>query len=320
MASQKFSYAGAISSMPKQADGDWNNVLGFINFINLLASSESDANTAIPDKISEQQARRLLAEVLNPNRKITGGQYYQLFNFLYEKMGNEIGVSQELFAYILAEYINGVRGIEEGFSKGKTADSSYFVFINYDKKSNEGRFYLLDFDNFSALKKYKVAHGSGSDKDHDGYMDRALDEPGQSTSVRGHIFIGGRHTGTKQPDGIKVWGDEKSDSKELSNTGMYGDDKIIHPAEYVSETYLAKNGKAGRSSGCPALSTGDYGDFKQLLHNIGVWAGPKESVNAPDDNLGGIKVIGGYIHFTRDGRFEDYANNSQYTRMGFISK
>lgn len=306
--------------MPKQPDGDWNNILGFINFITLLASSESNANTAIPSKISEQQARNLLSKALTPNGKITGSQYYQLFDFLYGKMGGEIGCSQEVFAYILTEYINGVRGVEDGFSKGKRADSSYFVFINYDQKSNEDRFYLLDFDNFGVIRKYKVAHGSGSDTDHDGYMDRALDISKQSTSVRGHVFIGGCHTGNRQPDGIKAWGDEKSDSKELSNTGAYGDGKIIHPAEYISDEFLAKNGKVGRSSGCPALGSDDYGDFKQLLQNIGVHAGPKESIKAADDKLEDIKVVGGYIHFTRDNLFEDYANTSQYMRMDFISK
>ena len=319
MAGQAFSYAGGISGMPKQRDGDWNNVLGFINFISLLVS-EPGAHVAIPSKISEQQARNLLSKALNPNGKITGSQYYQLFDFLYGKMGSEIGASQEVFACLLTEYINGVRGVDAGFSNRKTADSGYFVFIDYDKKSNEDRFYLLDFDNFSVIRKYAVAHGSGSDKDHDGYMDRALDVSKQSTSVRGHIFIGGCHTGTSQPDGIKVWGDEKSDSKEFSNTGAYADGKIIHPAEYISGEFLEKNGKAGRSSGCPALGTSDYGDFKQLLQNIGVRAGPKESIKAADDNLWDIKVIGGYIHFTRDKLFEDYANTSQYMRMDFISK
>jgi len=221
------------------------------------------------------------------------------------------GLSMGEFTLAMTAYLNGVRGVE-GNPHDKKALPGKFIFINYDQPKDKNRFYLFDFENFSIEQCCKVAQGSGN-----GMHDLS----NKHTSVRGFVLIGGRHSGKKYKDAIKLWGCDEHYSSEngeygrkyydkISNHGMFDDAKIIHPADYVTDTY------AGDSWGCPALSKQEYNNLKGFLSKIGV-SNDRNAITNQNEIVDTL-VIGGYLHYTRDGEFENYRGKSQYLRETFV--
>ena len=125
---------------------------------------------------------------------------------------------------------------------GFIENDRYLLVIDYTKPSNQKRFYVIDQQTGEG-RSLLVAHGKGSDPDHDGMADLFSNRPGSKMSslgafVTGEIYIG-RH-------GLSL----KLKGLEASNDNALERAIVIHGADYVSPHRV----RLGRSWGCPALA------------------------------------------------------------------
>ncbi|MEL6725580.1 MAG: murein L,D-transpeptidase catalytic domain family protein [Pseudomonadota bacterium] len=121
-------------------------------------------------------------------------------------------------------------------------DNRLMTIIDYRQPSGEPRFYLVDLQQ-ETTEVLLVAHGRGSDPDHDGYADTFSNTPESKMSSLGAFVTGetyyGRHGLSLRLHGLEPQND-LAEARAI----------VIHGADYVS----ANRAILGRSWGCPALS------------------------------------------------------------------
>lgn len=126
---------------------------------------------------------------------------------------------------------------------------SYFVVMDMSLFSGMDRFWLVDLMS-GEVEPHKVAHGDGSDPDHDGYATSFSNVSGSHKTSLGFYLSGEIYDGTHQHsmrlDGLNRDGSPNG----LANHNARQRLIVIHEASYVSDS---NTGKQGRSNGCPAL-------------------------------------------------------------------
>ena len=113
----------------------------------------------------------------------------------------------------------------------------YLSVIDYTQSSGSKRFYIIDMRTGS-VERFLVAHGQGSDPDHDGYATIFSNKDGTHATSLGFFRTGNTYEGGNGYS-LQLHG--------LSSTNSNAFDRaiVIHGASYVST--------GGRSWGCPAV-------------------------------------------------------------------
>jgi len=105
------------------------------------------------------------------------------------------------------------------------------------------------------VDKYRVAHGQGSDLNHDGWLDAFGHAPGSKMSPNGFFRVAeqysGQHGASLRMDGLDP---QNENARERAI--------VIHGASYMSPILIRRWTKPGRSWGCPAV----YGDDMEKLY------------------------------------------------------
>lgn len=117
----------------------------------------------------------------------------------------------------------------------------YFSVIDYRAPSSVPRFFLIDTRDMSS-EAFLVAHGRGSDRDHDGMAEQFSNIEGSKMSSLG-AFVTGRTYYGRHGLSLKLKG--LSPQNDLAEQRLI----VIHGADYVSPSRAV----LGRSWGCPAL-------------------------------------------------------------------
>lgn len=120
-------------------------------------------------------------------------------------------------------------------------DMQRMVVIDYRKPSGSERFYLVDLQQDTA-EAFLVAHGRGSDLDHDGTAEQFSNTHGSKMSSLGAFVTAESYYGAH---GLSL----RLDGLEAINDAARARAIVIHGADYVTPM----RGVLGRSWGCPAL-------------------------------------------------------------------
>lgn len=132
-------------------------------------------------------------------------------------------------------------------NKSRFQNTDYISVINFAQSSKEKRFYIINLKSGSVWSIH-VAHGKGSDPDHDGYADKFSNTSGSNSTSLGFYRTAETYYGSHGLS-LRLEGLSSTNSKARSRA------IVIHGANYVKEANVIQ----GRSWGCPAV-TMEYRD------------------------------------------------------------
>lgn len=118
---------------------------------------------------------------------------------------------------------------------------NYLTIIDMQKHSGSDRFFLTNL-NTGKVEKFVVAHGKGSDPDHDGLATRFSNIANSNATSLGFYQVSETYSG-KHGYSVRLDGLSPTNSKARARA------VVIHGASYVKRGLA----KMGRSFGCPAL-------------------------------------------------------------------
>ena len=131
-----------------------------------------------------------------------------------------------------------------------------FSIIDFTKDCNSKRFYTIDLEKMKIVYNTYVAHGK---KSGDRLATSFSDVAESNKSSIGFYITGSTYNGGNGYS-LALHGDEKGYNSNLAKRSV-----VIHTADYANENYMARNGRLGRSLGCPVLPENIY---KQIIDTI----------------------------------------------------
>jgi hypothetical protein len=123
---------------------------------------------------------------------------------------------------------------------------------DFARPSSLPRFHFANLEN-GTVRSFLVAHGRGSDPEHDGWLKLFSNQPGSEATSRGGFLTCEWYNG-KYGTSIRLVGLDQDNSHALDRA------IVVHPAWYVDPSMIAKWGKIGRSEGCFAMAPGDFNE------------------------------------------------------------
>ena len=112
------------------------------------------------------------------------------------------------------------------------------------------RFHFANLENGS-VSSFRVAHGLGSDPEHDGWLKWFSNDIGSNCTARGAYITWEWYTG-KYGTSVRLG------SLDPDNSNTYDRAIVMHAADYCTQAHVDKWGRLGRSNGCFALSPEDF--------------------------------------------------------------
>ncbi|WP_179102000.1 murein L,D-transpeptidase catalytic domain family protein [Sphingopyxis sp. KK2] len=117
--------------------------------------------------------------------------------------------------------------------------------VDFSAPSSEARFHFLDVAS-GRVSRQLVAHGSGSDPGHTGYLHSFSNMSESNASSEGAFLTGdyyvGKHGRSQRLTGLDATNDNAMERAI-----------VIHGAWYANDDMIAAHGKLGRSQGCFAV-------------------------------------------------------------------
>ena len=130
---------------------------------------------------------------------------------------------------------------------GAIAAPSTLTVIDYSKPSSQKRLWVFDLRSHELLYEELVAHGQGSG---DNFAKVFSNEPDTHASSLGLFLTEDTYVG-KNGYSLRLKGLDEGFNHHASERAI-----VMHGAPYVSDDFVKKNGRLGRSWGCPALREG----------------------------------------------------------------
>jgi len=125
----------------------------------------------------------------------------------------------------------------------KIQNKRYIGIVDFAEHSSRARFYIMDMQSGN-VRAIRVAHGSGSDPDGDGYATKFSNVPNSKASSLGVYITGALYNG-KHGKSMRLHGISSTNSNALSRA------VVVHESAYVQEA----NMRQGRSFGCLAVAS-----------------------------------------------------------------
>jgi hypothetical protein len=130
---------------------------------------------------------------------------------------------------------------------GKIEDPATLTVIDYSKPSTEKRLWVFDLRTRELLYEELVAHGQGSGET---LAEVFSNEPDTHASSLGVFLTEDTYVG-RNGYSLRLKGLDEGFNHRARERAI-----VMHGAPYVSDEFVKKNGRLGRSWGCPALREG----------------------------------------------------------------
>jgi hypothetical protein len=170
-------------------------------------------------------------------------QWQRVYNSLRLK---EAGLSLEGFRYAWA-----------GFQKEKFT-KSILAIADFSQSSRHKRLYVIDLKENKLLYNTYVAHGRNSGEE---FARQFSNKNSSYQSSLGFYRALSTYQG-KHGLSLKLQGLEENINHRALERAI-----VMHGADYVSEEFIRRTGRLGRSQGCPAVSVDDTKKLIPLLCN-----------------------------------------------------
>jgi len=121
---------------------------------------------------------------------------------------------------------------------------------DYGLHSAHKRFHIVNLDR-QEVKSFHVSHGSGSDPEHDGWLNRFSNAEGSHASSRGAYVTWEWYQG-KYGTSVRLGGLDPTNEAALRRY------IVMHRADYAEPEHLDRWGRMGRSQGCFAMGSDDF--------------------------------------------------------------
>ncbi|MEN8224444.1 MAG: murein L,D-transpeptidase catalytic domain family protein [Bacteroidota bacterium] len=154
-------------------------------------------------------------------------------SILYDKLGLDKMLEFSIF-----------KRAAEGVEEYEFSNNRFLTIIDYTKASDKKRLFVIDLDQQKVLFNTLVAHGKNSGVH---YVTDFSNESCSLMSSQGFYRTAETYTG-KHGYSLRLDGLEEGINDQARERLI-----VIHGAHYVSDAFIKKHGRIGRSWGCPAL-------------------------------------------------------------------
>ena len=131
--------------------------------------------------------------------------------------------------------------------------------VDFSLPSSEPRFHVINLVT-NQVESVRVAHGSGSDPDHSGFVERFSNDFGSHATSNGTYITADTYDGKY---GLSM----KVDGLDATNNNAEARAIVIHNAWYAEDDMIPIHGKLGRSEGCFAFSRANQWNVMSRLAN-----------------------------------------------------
>lgn len=183
----------------------------------------------------------ILLSSLHNIQKAEDRSYNFYSNDLYSYLRlSEKGLPKPAFDYAL-------KGLKRLDLDKKLKNADILTIADYSQPSSKKRLYVIDLKDKKLLFNTYVAHGRNSG---DLYATKFSNKEGSFQSSLGFFITGSTLNAVHTGFSLYLHGIEKGINSLAEKRAI-----IVHGAPYVSEEFIKKHGRLGRSFGCPALPT-----------------------------------------------------------------
>lgn len=149
--------------------------------------------------------------------------------------------------------MEGLRKLSEN---GRIARDNLLTIADLSKSSNEKRLYIIDLAKKMVLFHTYVSHGRNTGHE---YARHFGNEHGSYKSSLGFFETGNIYQGAHGTS-LRLKGIESGINDRALERGI-----VIHGAGYVSEDFIKRHGRLGRSHGCPAVPQEQCADIVKCI-------------------------------------------------------
>ena len=116
---------------------------------------------------------------------------------------------------------------------------------DYGLRSDRNRFHFVNLER-EEVKSYLVSHGTGSDPEHDGWLDRYSNVEGSNATSKGAYVTWEWYKG-RYGTSVRLGGLDSTNDNALRRY------IVMHRASYAEPEHIERWGRLGRSNGCFAM-------------------------------------------------------------------
>ncbi len=168
---------------------------------------------------------------------------------LYHKI-NDADLNFDAFKY-------GLKGYLKLQSENNLKNSDYLTIVDMSVSANTERLFIINMETQQLEHKSLVAHGRNSGLE---YAKQFSNKMSSHQTSLGFYTTAETYIGE---NGFSL----RLDGLEFSNNQARKRAIVIHEADYASAEFIKKNGRLGRSYGCPSLPKKDYTTIINKIKN-----------------------------------------------------